>query len=152
MRKRLRPTKSGKPSLKNFDGATMNKYQYSSRDWESVFCRSPTLHPECMTFDGFNPEMNVVKSENLEVTDEGLIAKVDIKEGDLIMVDEQVHALHFSSHVVAASETLSSKFEAYNSVTDYIHEFQFTSGLKYEVSLLFFFVMFHFRLSHFENL
>jgi len=137
VRKRIRPSKSGKPPLKFFDGATMNKYQYSSREWETVFCRSPSPHPECSVFDGFSPEMNIVTSDNLEVTEKGLITKIDIKEGDMIMVDEQVHALHFSSHVVTTAETLSRKFEAYKPVTDYINNFQMTNGVKYEVRTIF---------------
>lgn len=141
IRKRLIETKSKKPSLKHFDGATMNKYQFSVRHWETVYCRSPTTHPDCGNFDGYNPEARVITSENFEVKEGGLITKIDIQNGDLLMVDEQVHSMHFSANAVNIAETLEERFEAFGSLIDYMDEYEVNNGLKYEVSNYFHYVM-----------
>lgn len=99
MHERLIGTKSGAPSLKFFDGATMSRYHGQSRAWETVFCRDTTIvHPECQSLAGFDSNENMISSTKFEVTPDGtLVANVDIQEGDLVMTDQQVENVHIPS-------------------------------------------------------
>ena len=46
IRKRILPTKSGAPTLRNYDGATHYEYQLPSRAFETLYCRQVEETPE----------------------------------------------------------------------------------------------------------
>ena len=131
IRERVIKTKSGKPSLKYFDGATMSKYQFSTREWETVYCRSPVYHFACSTFDGIDPNKRMISSNKFEIIDEKLVSSVDIEKGDLLMMDEQVHSLHFTSSMMNVLESMS-RFDPISPVMEYLDEYKMKNSLKYE--------------------
>eukprot|EP00571_Detonula_confervacea_P016753 CAMPEP_0172296894 /NCGR_PEP_ID=MMETSP1058-20130122/87_1 /TAXON_ID=83371 /ORGANISM="Detonula confervacea, Strain CCMP 353" /LENGTH=754 /DNA_ID=CAMNT_0013005969 /DNA_START=112 /DNA_END=2376 /DNA_ORIENTATION=- len=47
LQKRILPTKSGRSSLRNFDGATMSSYQLPSSAFETVHCRQEDAPRDC---------------------------------------------------------------------------------------------------------
>ena len=47
IRKRLLTTKSGRPSLRNYDGATHYNYQLPPKSFEISYCRQEETPEEC---------------------------------------------------------------------------------------------------------
>ncbi|KAL7450672.1 hypothetical protein ACHAWC_002552 [Mediolabrus comicus] len=47
IRKRVLPTKSGAPTLRNYDGATHHEYQLPLRVFEAIYCRQEMAPEEC---------------------------------------------------------------------------------------------------------
>ena len=45
--RRILPTKTGKSSLRYFDGATMKSYQLPHRAFEDIYCRQQDMPEEC---------------------------------------------------------------------------------------------------------
>jgi hypothetical protein len=47
IRKRILPTKSGRPALRNYDGATHYSYQLPPKSFETSHCRQEEMPEEC---------------------------------------------------------------------------------------------------------
>ena len=114
----------------------MNKFRYSTRQWETVYCRSPTPHPACTIVDGYQPNDNILTSDKFELSKDGVVAKVDVKEGDLLMVDEQVHSVHFASKTVSVLKSMKEKYKVFQPVVDYMNDYDDENAIKYEVSVV----------------
>jgi len=99
---RMRETKSHKPILMHFDGATQHSFQIPPRAWEEVYCRRDPRPFECdyrgldLTKELFEVDMedeeqssfeivveNVEGDEGVEVT--SVYAKKDMPKGSYIM-------------------------------------------------------------------
>jgi len=124
MHERLKPTKSGRPPLQFFDGATMSRYHGQTRAWETVFCRDTTAHhEECDLLAGFG-SINMVKSKDFEVTEEGtLVSKVAIEAGNLLLVDEQVDNVRISTCTMDIVEQMNSEFGFAEPVSAFAKEY-----------------------------
>jgi len=104
IRKRLLPSVSGKPSLKYFDGATMNSYR-PHKAYETIFCRRPNPAVECQHLpfisrverESFEvkPSMNLaVNFVRMQTTpNPGVFATVDIPKGTMLLHGES--SIHF---------------------------------------------------------
>lgn len=95
---RILRTKSGRPTLKYFDGALMQGYQNPHKVFESVFCRADPMPSSCET-DHYREnvalsDFEVRMSEVGEGSGRGVYTKVDIKEGTSIAKKESVNAVH----------------------------------------------------------
>ena len=95
---RMLPTKSKKPSLIQFDGATQRSYQIPPRAWESIYCRREPEPFECayrgldMTKDLFEYYPNdeekssfIIRESKEDADEPAVFATVDIPEGSYIM-------------------------------------------------------------------
>lgn len=66
IRKRLLATKSGRPALRNYDGATHYKYQIPPKSFEISHCRQEETPAECAmlkntdTFMGVNEDDSTI--------------------------------------------------------------------------------------------
>jgi len=106
IRNRMLRTKSGRSSLRHFDGSTMLTYQRPSKRTEALFCRREPTPIECtlesMGF-GFDPHRPNTDLSNFEVrlseasenAGRGVFAKVDIPIGNYIAVEHSVHGVYF---------------------------------------------------------
>jgi hypothetical protein len=58
IRRRIMPNINGDSPLLFFDGATMTRYRYPSKQMEQNFCRNPSLPDSCKPESrGFNPTL-----------------------------------------------------------------------------------------------
>jgi hypothetical protein len=109
IRKRLLPTVSGQPSLKFFDGATMQGYR-PHKAYQTIFCRRPSPANECRSLLGGNdPAKPYVGRDALEVRESfnpvvslrpmdgwkrGIFAKQYIAKGTRILLGSSADSLH----------------------------------------------------------
>lgn len=134
---RLIPTKSGKPTLKFFDGTTMSKYLTQSPHWETVYCRAHENESECQKSAGFQRQpSNILPSTGFEVTEEGeLVSKTDIVEGDLLMVDQQVSNVFISSNTMNIVDSMQKEFHIMGSIVEFAKKYaldtKYTSNEAY---------------------
>jgi spermidine synthase len=63
---RILPTKSGKHSLKYFDGSTMQRYQRPTRAWETVYCRADPEPTECRILKGRDGKVVLWRQDLIE--------------------------------------------------------------------------------------
>ena len=63
---RILPTKSGKHSLKYFDGTTMQRYQRPTRAWETVYCRADPQPSECQILKGMDGKVVLWRQNMIE--------------------------------------------------------------------------------------
>jgi hypothetical protein len=99
----VRRTYSGSPALKYFDSSTMQKYQIPHKSIETLYCQS---YPElCGSLDFENDR----KEENVPISDlevgmstigegsgRGVFARVDIKKGSILALQETIHPVYCS--------------------------------------------------------
>ena len=57
--RRILPTKTGKSSLRYFDGATMKSYQVPHRAFEDIYCRQQDMPVECKVEPFEHGELNI---------------------------------------------------------------------------------------------
>jgi len=86
VRERILPTKSGKPSLQYFDGATMQEYQRPYKTWETAHCRKVPEPEECRIYRNAKSATSWSDafdhlSENGETK---LVAKMDLPKGSVV--------------------------------------------------------------------
>jgi hypothetical protein len=91
MHERILPSKSGKPMLKHFDGATMQSYMRPFKTWETMHCRQEPKPEECVIFDesryaavSWNDAFELVPVEGEGETGHILVAKMDLTAGTVI--------------------------------------------------------------------
>lgn len=104
LRRRLHKTKSGRPTLRYFDAATMVGYQSPPKAQEITYCRREEVPRECDELPVFRPtddsvnvpssELVVGKSVQGEHAGRGLFAGGDIPRGATLALDEGVWSFH----------------------------------------------------------
>jgi len=119
MRQRILPSKSGRPTLKYFDGATMISYQRPVKEWEVVYCAQSPVPEECSLYhnsrhayawsDAFQL---VVKNGQNQLT-----AKLTMAKGSTIFHDEK-----FPNAVsLSTSEVITDPFRLFSRLLDATH-------------------------------
>mmetsp|Transcript_6974 Transcript_6974/g.14557 ORF Transcript_6974/g.14557 Transcript_6974/m.14557 type:complete len:939 (+) Transcript_6974:74-2890(+) len=97
--RRLLPTKSGSPALRNYDGAQHHVYQSPSKVFESNFCLSQENHNKCTDSIGFPPNVVDMPAPSVEVKkiisaegskEVGLFARNDLPKNSFISLNHQV--------------------------------------------------------------
>jgi spermidine synthase len=105
MHERILPSKSGKPMLKHFDGATMQSYMRPYKTWESVHCKKEPTPEECTLFDGtslavsWDDAFELVYVEGDGKTNQILVAKMDLIAGATIFDDRGTSGKGLSSMI-----------------------------------------------------
>lgn len=104
IKKRLHKTKSGMPTLRYFDAATMGSHQVPSKASEITYCRKEEFPEECDDDVGIDPEyvhlpaseyLKVGKSSVGEYAGRGLFAAKDIPDDTTIAIDQGAKSFHF---------------------------------------------------------
>jgi hypothetical protein len=146
MRKRLRPTVSGKPPLKSFDGSTMKKYQVPHGAFETIYCRALEVPSECKYLRGYESwranapaslfevkRSPLAGANNLGV---GVFAKEAVSKGSMIMQDKSSNSVHFSPAAWSKlQETLNlSGDKGLEALVKFIETFGFENGLLGKIS------------------
>jgi len=106
-------THSGTPALKFFDSGTMKRYQVPSKGHEVVYCRKDPLPASCNTF-AIQPGIVDYPISNFEVKEStvgngggrGVFTKVDIKEGSLLAMSDNLKYVHIPSNTVEVMEKI----------------------------------------------
>lgn len=96
IRNRLLPSVSAESTLRYFDGATMQGFQYVSRIHEELFCRKNPTPFMCEHGHGYNPNVANVPASSLEVRtgeEEGIFTKVSIANGTYIEAEDAVNSI-----------------------------------------------------------
>jgi len=136
---RIRPSKSGAPPLKYFDGATMVGYQMPPKQWETVFCRRNPRPKSCSFAHGFDKKRKNIGIEEFEVkmsgygekSGRGLFAKNDLPEGAYMALDKCTQNIHFGHQATEIIELMydegMNKMEA---ITNYMIGYGFQAGCK----------------------
>jgi len=123
---RILRTKSGKPNLKHYDGATVQSYQNPHKAFETVYCRSVPTPTDCHEIDDFKnskdfgirlTDLEIKMSSTSEKAGRGVFTKVDIKKGDWIgMSESKSGAVYAQPSVIAtlykAMEINSNELDA----------------------------------------
>lgn len=93
------PTKSGRSSLKNYDGATHLGYQMPPKPFETVYCRSVNTPEECSKYRGFPTNYDNVPISDLEVkrrsgssTEIGVFTRKIIPKNSSIALGQRVES------------------------------------------------------------
>jgi Spermidine synthase len=111
---RIKRTKSNKPALIHFDGATQHSYQFTPRAWETVYCRREPQPFEC-SYRGldlskelfemgddeeeegsFEVKTEIVNGKEMKY----VYAKVDIPKGSYIMPSDVAASVVLSDDVI----------------------------------------------------
>ena len=138
---RMIPTKSGAPSLKYFDGATMASYQMPSKAWETVYCRRTPRPDSCIYAHGFDKKRSNTPIHNFEVkisgygenSGRGVYAKKDVHKDTYISLEtvvQRVYVNALSSYIV---ELYASNLDNYSEVekfTNYMYGYGFETDSK----------------------
>ena len=110
---RTKETKSLKPILTHFDGATQHLFQIPPRAWQEVYCRREPMPFECdyrgldLSKEMFNMYIDDDDSSSFEIAygedDDGeqttkIIAKVDIPKGSYIMPNDLAASFTIAEH------------------------------------------------------
>ena len=115
IRKRILPTHSGEPPLKNFDASTMSRYQVPHPVLETLFCRqSADRAEECDYLRGYDPFRRNADASSFEIRPSaraiddghGVFAKVDIPAGSMIMQEKSSNSIHFPPLTVDLMENI----------------------------------------------
>ena len=141
LHKRLLKTKSGKPSLKYFDGATMKSYQLPHKAYETVYCREEPTPVDCYSWDESFSSENVVEHSNLEVKlsdigeegGRGVFTNVDIKEGSVLsmkQLTELVEVPSLSVSLINKSIAKTSAMSGLKKVQNFMYGYGWQSSVK----------------------
>ena len=144
IKSRIRPTVSGKQSLKSFDGATMARYQVPHSAFETVFCRSISPAPECNHFRGHEPSRAKLDFEiqpsSLQQAPNGLGVGPFTKR--LIPTSSMMTQVNSSNYIHFSPSTWSLLVKAYKlgmkedfkALINFVCTFGFENGLLGEIS------------------
>ena len=147
IKRRIRPTVSGKPLLKSFDGTTMARYQVPHSSFETVYCRSIAPVPECKYLRGNKPKRPNADSSVFEIKPSslhktpngfgvGLFTKNLVPKSSMIMQEKSSNSIHFSPSTMSLLmnvHKLGMK-EYVKTVIDFVYNFGFENGLLGEIS------------------
>jgi len=136
---RILRTYSDKPNLKYFDGATVQSYQYPHRVFQGVFCRAEPKPDSCYYLDSEEEKENLVSMSDLEVkmssaseeSGRGIYAKIDIKEGSFIGMQNSPENLYFAPSTVKGMNSVfeHDKGSVVEEVLDYMDGYGWQSNL-----------------------
>lgn len=138
MHRRAMPTTSGESPFTYFDGATMASYQVPGRAWQYVFCRQEPTPEECFRRElGIDLEtpnapissFEVKKSGVGEKAGRGVFAKVDIKEGSYIGLEEAVHPVIFPPKTFDIMQSIHDTFGT-DSLMEYANGYGFHTSIQ----------------------
>jgi len=97
--KRIIHTRSGTPTLKHFDGSTMEGYRVPNIIFENAYCKRTPIPESCLKKMSIRrknvPITNFeVKNSNIALAGRGVFAKVDIDKGSYIGLYDNTQTLH----------------------------------------------------------
>jgi len=141
MHQRLIKTKSGKPSLKFFDGATMKRYQIPHKTFETIYCRQLPKPKECLLLDESFHLDNVIQRSNLEVkassigpeSGNGIFTKVDLPEGGVVSLRHMTDLIYLPYSTINVITSILENYESakdLNKVYNYMYGYGWTSNAK----------------------
>eukprot|EP00557_Chaetoceros_sp_GSL56_P001305 CAMPEP_0176494040 /NCGR_PEP_ID=MMETSP0200_2-20121128/9872_1 /TAXON_ID=947934 /ORGANISM="Chaetoceros sp., Strain GSL56" /LENGTH=803 /DNA_ID=CAMNT_0017891747 /DNA_START=276 /DNA_END=2687 /DNA_ORIENTATION=+ len=112
---RIKRTKSNKPALIHFDGATQHSFQFTPRAWETVYCRREPEPFEC-SYRGLDMSKKLFEMADEEEEEEGsfeiktqtingeeiksVYATVDIPKGSYIMPSDVASSVVLSDDIM----------------------------------------------------
>jgi len=122
-------THSGTPALKFFDSSTMKRYQLPTKGHEVVYCRKDPVPNSCNAFNIKTGTLDYPIS-NFEVKEStvgndggrGVFTKVDIKEGSMLAMADNLKYVHIPSSTVQVLENMhyNAPFDV-GRVLDYVY-------------------------------
>jgi hypothetical protein len=141
IQKRLLKTKSGIPSLRYFDGATMQLFQFPSKRFENVFCKRTPVPHLCMDSRGFDPEIANIDTSFLRVKESllgshagrGLFTTKDIPKGTYVSIENSVHWVYFPPSTFELMTEMEMISDELTPIDSYAHGYGYQS--IYHVSL-----------------
>jgi len=138
-------THSGTPALKFFDSSTMKRYQLPTKGHEVVYCRKDPVPNSCNAFNIKTGTLDYPIS-NFEVKEStvgndggrGVFTKVDIKEGSMLAMADNLKYVHIPSSTVQVLENMhyNAPFDV-GRVLDYVYGYGWSAvtGRSKETSM-----------------
>jgi spermidine synthase len=119
---RILPSMSGLPTLKYFDGATMQAYRIPRKEWEIVYCRRDPRPEECDLLLNVKEAASWFEAFGIvSLLEKRFVAKKDMKKGSAIswadtsFVDKSSEENAFASaNLARAAESIKEALKACN--------------------------------------
>eukprot|EP00560_Eucampia_antarctica_P001782 CAMPEP_0197840080 /NCGR_PEP_ID=MMETSP1437-20131217/45396_1 /TAXON_ID=49252 ORGANISM="Eucampia antarctica, Strain CCMP1452" /NCGR_SAMPLE_ID=MMETSP1437 /ASSEMBLY_ACC=CAM_ASM_001096 /LENGTH=964 /DNA_ID=CAMNT_0043449631 /DNA_START=77 /DNA_END=2972 /DNA_ORIENTATION=- len=138
--RRMRPTLSGLPQLKYFDGATMKGYQQPTKQWESAFCKRTPKPASCQFANGYDKKRKDIPIDQFEVrisnygdhAGRGVFAKVEVPKDAYIGLETAVKRIYVEFQAMQFIESyfqsaLSKNTPELEKLLNYIYGYGYSS-------------------------
>jgi len=138
--RRMRPTLSGLPQLKYFDGATMKGYQQPTKQWESAFCKRTPKPASCQLANGYDKKRKDIPIDQFEVrisnygdhAGRGVFAKVEVPKDAYIGLETAVKRICVEFQAMRCIESyfesaLSKNTPELEKLLNYIYGYGYSS-------------------------